>query len=67
MPIFSVQGLVRAGLLEESALPVLHELRHVNPLVFDFVLKRSLAWKGARLPAAVFETRGFFDGAAGRA
>jgi mannonate dehydratase len=66
MPIFSVQGFVRAGMLAEAALPVLQELRHVNPLVFDFVLKRSLAWKGARFPATVFETRGFFDPAAGR-
>lgn len=61
MPIFSVQGFVNAGLLEEAAVPVLKELRHVNPLVFDFVLKRTLRWRGARLPAAVFETRRFFD------
>jgi mannonate dehydratase len=61
MPIFSVQGLARAGLIEESAVPVLKELRHVNPLAFDFVLKRSLSWRGARLPGRVFETRGFFE------
>jgi mannonate dehydratase len=67
MPIFSVQGFVRAGMLDEAALPVLQELRHVNPLVFDFVLKRSLSWKGARFPASAFETRRFFDPAAGRA
>ena len=67
MPVFSVQGLARDGLLEDSAVAVLQELRHVNPLLFDFVLKRSLSWKGARLPAKVFETRGFFDRAAGRA
>lgn len=65
VPLVSVHGFVRAGLLEEPAAPVLAELRHVNPLVFDFVLKRSLAWRGARFPAAVFETRGFFDPAAG--
>jgi len=61
MPIFSVQGFVRAGLLDESAVAVLKELRHVNPLVFDFVLKRSLRWRGGRLPDAVFETRRIFD------
>ncbi|MBL0140587.1 MAG: amidohydrolase family protein [Betaproteobacteria bacterium] len=61
MPIFSVQGFVRAGMLEEASARVLTELRHVNPLAFDFVLKRSLAWRGARFPAAVFETRHFFD------
>lgn len=61
MPIFSVKGFVRAGMLDESAVPALSELRHLNPLVFDFVLKRSLAWRGASLPATVFETRRFFD------
>ncbi len=67
MPIFSVQGLVRQGLLDEAGVPVLRELRHVNPLAFDFVLKRSLRWKGTPLPAGAFETRGFFDRRAGSA
>ena len=61
MPLFSVQQYVREGMLDEAALPVLKELRHVNPLVFDFVLKRSLRFRGERLPARVFETRRFFD------
>ena len=67
MPLFSVKGFVRAGMLDESAVPVLSELRHVNPLAFDFVLKRSLSWRGASLPAAVFETRRFFDPALAQA
>jgi mannonate dehydratase len=67
MPIFSVRGFVRAGMLDEAAVPVLAELRHVNPLAFDFVLKRSLSWRGARLPASAFETRRFFDPAARQA
>ena len=66
MPLYSIGGLVRAGLLDASAAPVLRELRHVNPLVFDFVLKRSLAWRGARLPRGVFETRRFFEPGPGR-
>lgn len=61
MPIFSVQSFARAGLLPDAAVPVLAELRHVNPLAFDFVLKRSLSWRGARLPASAFETRPFFE------
>jgi len=61
MPIFSVQGLVRQGMLDEALVPVLKELRHVNPLAFDFVLKRSLRWKGLAIPPGAFETRGFFD------
>jgi mannonate dehydratase len=63
MPLFSLRHFVQAGMLAESALPALRELRQVNPLMFDFVLKRSLAWQGARLPASVFETRPFFSAA----
>jgi mannonate dehydratase len=61
IPLFSPQGFVRAGLLDEGAVPVLNELRHVNPLAFDLVLKRSLRWRGRRLPAALFETRAYFE------
>ncbi len=67
MPLFSVQSFVREGLLPEAAMPALKELRHVNPLLFDFVLKRSLRVAGAALPAAAFETRPFFDRADRRA
>lgn len=65
MPIFSVDALAREGLVGEAAAPALRALRHVNPLMFDFVLKRSLRWAGSSLPAAAFETRGFFDPVAG--
>jgi uncharacterized protein len=61
MPLFSVGAIARAGLIEPEAVPVLKELRHVNPLLFDFVLKRSLHSGGQRLPASVFETRTFFE------
>lgn len=61
MPLFSPRSLVKDGLLDESALPVIRELRHVNPLLFDFVLKRNLRFKGDKFPNSVFETRGFFD------
>ena len=61
MPLFSVYGLVKAGLLDEGAVPVLRELRQANPLLFDFVLKRSLRHQGERFADRVFETRPFFD------
>ena len=61
MPIFSPDYLVSAGFLEAAAAPVLTEIRRHNPLLFDFVLKRSLRASAGRLPAALFETRGFFD------
>ncbi|MBI3150237.1 MAG: amidohydrolase [Betaproteobacteria bacterium] len=61
MPIFSVDRLVEERLLEAAAAPVLKALRAHNPLLFDLVLKRSLAWEGERFAARVFETRPFFD------
>ena len=66
MPIFSVDYLVSLGLLAEAAAPVLKEIRLHNPLLFDFVLKRSLRVGGSRTTAAksfgaqVFETKAFF-------
>jgi mannonate dehydratase len=54
--------MVSLGLLEAAAAPVLSEIRQHNPLVFDFVLKRSLRWRGAALAASVFQTRRFFEG-----
>jgi mannonate dehydratase len=52
--------LADAGLLDAAAVPVLAAIREHNPLLFDFVLKRSLAAGGRRWPAAVFETRRHF-------
>jgi mannonate dehydratase len=52
--------LADAGLLDESAIDVLSSIRDHNPLLFDFVLKRSLRLGERRLPAAVFETRRHF-------
>ena len=60
MPIFSVDYLVSLKMVQESAAPVLREIRAHNPLLFDFVLKRSLRSNGKALAAAVFETRAFF-------
>lgn len=62
MPLFSVNGFVKAGLLEESKAVTIRKLRDVNPLLFDFVLKRSLGF-----PANIFETRPFFEAGHGRA
>jgi mannonate dehydratase len=61
MPIFSVDYLVSLGLVQESAKPVLREVREHNPLLFDFVLKRHLRSNGKALSRQVFETRKFFE------
>jgi mannonate dehydratase len=53
---------VSRGLLEPAAAPVLTEIRAHNPLLFDFVLKRSLRANGAAFAPRVFETRRFFEG-----
>jgi len=62
MPIFSVDFIVSLGLLEAAAAPVLTEIRAHNPLLFDFVLKRSLRLEGRALSKSVFQTRRFFEG-----
>jgi mannonate dehydratase len=61
MPIFSVDYLVSIGLAPAAAAPVLKEIRTHNPLLFDFVLKRSLRSNGKGFAPGVFETRGFFE------
>jgi mannonate dehydratase len=63
MPLFSVDYLVSLGLVQESASPVLREIREHNPLLFDFVLKRHLRSNGKALDKSVFETRPFFESA----
>jgi predicted TIM-barrel fold metal-dependent hydrolase len=62
-PLVSLNAFVARGLLEPPAVPVLRAIRDHSALLFDLVLKRSLARNGARLSASVFETRPFFAGA----
>jgi len=65
-PLYSVDRMVELGYIEPAAAPLLQGLREHNPLLFDFVLKRSLRAGGKRLAAGIFETRAFFDRRAGR-
>ncbi len=67
LPIVSLPALVERGLLAADAAGTLRELRQYNVLLFDFVLKRSLASNGKRFGKAVFETRRWFPGAASTA
>jgi mannonate dehydratase len=66
MPIFSLKSLASIGVLDLGLVPALRELRQANSLLFDFVLKRNLNYKGARFADGVFETRRFFEKGAGR-
>lgn len=65
-PLYSVDYMVERGYVEKNAAPLFKRLREHNPLLFDFVLKRSLRAGGKRLAAGIFETRAFFDRGAGR-
>jgi hypothetical protein len=60
MPLVRPAGLARAGFLDPAAVPVLEAIRRYNPLLFDFVLKRQLRWKGQGFQPCVFETRRVF-------
>ncbi len=60
VPLIPLGKLVRERLLDARAVPMLEQLRHHNPILFDFALKRQLVSRGRRFPAAVFETRRHF-------
>ena len=59
--LYNLDALVSAGLLAAAAVPVLDAIRAHNPLLFEFVLKRTVAADRARLAPAVFHTRDFFS------
>jgi mannonate dehydratase len=60
LPLTSLVALVKAGLLPAGAVSDLEILRQHNPLLFDFSLKRLLAWQGHSFSPAVFQTRRIF-------
>lgn len=60
LPIYNASTFADLGMLPASAVPVLDAIQQHNPLLFDFVLKRSLRQKGRQLPPSVFHTRDFF-------
>ena len=61
MPIFSLKRLVTLGYLKPDETRILSNVRRYNPLLFDFLLKRLLAFNGSRLPARVFHSRRLFE------
>lgn len=60
VPLVNLTGLVARGLVQIADAVPLREIREHNALLFDFVLKRSIASDGAGFPASIFETRRFF-------
>lgn len=60
VPLIYLKSLFDQKLLDPAALELLRRIRNINVLLFDFVLKRSLALNGRGFPASVFETAPFF-------
>lgn len=58
--LYSMPMFIAAGLLDAATAEVLLRIRAFNPLLFEFVLKRTLADGAARLAPSVFHTRDFF-------
>ena len=65
MPLVSPTRLHHFGLLPQHAVAMLNRLQEYNPLLFDFVLKRSLRSGDKRLDVDIFHTRDFFLGDVG--
>ena len=69
--LFDLDDMVQLDFLTADAVPVLEQIQDHNPLMFDFVLKRTVSRHGARFAPRVFETARHLtppahDGAAGR-
>ena len=54
--LFDLDDMVKLGFLSAGTVPVLHEIQDHNPLMFDFVLKRTVSRNGVRFAPRVFET-----------
>lgn len=59
--VYAFDRLVEAGLLQQAAVDVLLQIRTHNPLLFEFVLKRTIADGAHRFAPAVFHTRDHLD------
>ena len=59
-PVLSMAAKIRKGYLKPHQAEVLSKLRETNPLLFDFVCKRSIRHANKRLAPDIFETRRHF-------
>ena len=60
MPLFSAKAMAANGYLDAALVKPISAIRHHNPLLFDFVLKRHLSFSGRRFSRHVFETARVF-------
>lgn len=61
LPLVSLKQLVSKQLLTLPEAEFLKIVRNYNPILFDFALKRLIAFEGKSFPKTVFETRPFFE------
>ena len=54
--LFDLDDMEKLGFLSADTVPVLHKIQDHNPLMFDFVLKRTVTRNGVRFAPRVFET-----------
>ena len=64
--LYDLERMAEHGFLAADAVPVLEAIQDHNPLLFDFVLKRTVGRHGARFSPRVFETARHLDPTAGR-
>ena len=60
-PLFSMTTMVNRGYLQESEAHIIRAIRPHNPLLFDFVLKRTIRYAGKGFSPEVFQTRRVFE------
>lgn len=56
-PLFSMTTMVARGYIDAAQAKTIRAIRPHNPLLFDFVLKRTVRHAGKRFAPTVFETR----------
>ena len=61
LPLFSLKQMVRSSYITAAEAEVLSAIRLHNPLLFDFVLKRSLRIEQKQFSHEPFQTRDFFE------
>ena len=61
LPITSLKQLVSKNLLDVAHVEFLKTMRLYNPIMFDFALKRLIAFNGNTFANSIFETRRFFE------
>ena len=53
--VINLKKLNKAGLIRKEEIAYLEEIRNHNPLLFDYVLKRTIRFKGKTFPVSIFE------------